>query len=291
MTGREKESGVVAKTMLGAFAMGLAPVVGVTPVCLILVYMDRLGLWWFPLLLVYFALFFVLEGLVFIPIKQRRLHAVIGSEAFYRMYPNELRKALRRVRKSQQPERESVIAAYRDRLVETDTDVRNRKQQLASTVLTVIAAVIVGLLAVWCVYGLYRGMQNGVKTDLARMFHIVSTVVMLTVPFTVFKPQFRMIPQIITSVLLGFTTWADIANKLTKPVLYTMTPVWEDLIVLGIFIVFGFGLAVLANYLRDVLYTVKKQQEFALAMYELDVIGEKELDYLFRKGGEDSQST
>lgn len=282
MTGREKDFGVVAKTMLGAFAMGLATVVSVTPVCLILVYMDRLGPWWFPLLLVYFALFFAVKGLVFIPIKQRRLHAVIGSEMFYRMYPQELKKALRRVRRVAQPERESEIAAYRDRLIDTDTDVRNRKRSRTGTVLTVVAAVITGVLALCCLFGVYRGMQSGVKTDLARIFHVASTAVMLTVPVAVFRQSFKMIPQIAASVLLGFTTWADIANKLTKPAIYTMTPVWRDLIVLGVFIVAGIGLVMLAKYLKDGANTRRKQQEFALAMYELDVIDEKELDYRFR---------
>lgn len=283
MTERKKDFKAVVRTMLEAYAMGLSTAVGFTPVALILVYMDRLGLWWFPLLLVYFALFFSLEALVFIPIKQRRLHHVIGSEMFYQLYPQELNKALRRVRKIPQPERAPVIEAYRNRIVDTEADVQNRKRGRISTILNIAAAVIVGLLALWCVFGLYRGMQNGVKTDLARMFHVVSTAVMLAVPFTVFKPQFKMVPQIITSVLLGFTTWADIANKLTKPAICTMAPVWEDLIVLGVFIVAGFGLAAAANYLKDGLNTRKKQQEFALAMYELDVIDEKDLDYRFRE--------
>ena len=286
MTGREKDFGVVAKTMLGAFAMGLASVVSVTPVCLILVYMDRLGPWWFPLLLVYFALFFAVEGLVFIPIKHRRLHAVIGSEMFYRMYPQELKKALRRVRRVAQPERETVIAAYRDRLVETDTDVQNRKREQASRIITIVSGVIVLALAIWRLGGLYSRILNGAKPDLALVLHAVSAAMLLIVPFTAFGRSFRMIPQIVTGVLLGFTTWADIANRLTKPAVYTMAPVREDLIVLGVFIVAGVGLIALANYLRDVLYTVKKQQEFALAMYELDVIGEKELDYLFRNKNE-----
>jgi hypothetical protein len=52
------------RTMLEAFAMGTAAIVAVTPVVLILCYMDKLKVWWFPLLILYFVIYFALEAFI-----------------------------------------------------------------------------------------------------------------------------------------------------------------------------------------------------------------------------------
>ena len=279
MTGK----GLVWLIYLQNLAMGLASVILFIPVALILVYIEQIGPWWVPLLFAYFTVFFTAQAFVLIPKHFTRLHHQLGSEMFYRMYPDEMKKALRRIRKIPQPEREQVIAEYRARLVDTETDIRNRRRSAASRIIYTAAALVVLALAVFCFYGLFREVQSGEKINLARVLRFVSAFLMLSVSVALFRKWSKMILQVITCVALFADIWANIANKLSVPTRYTMAPVWKGLIIMAIFIVAGIGFALIARRLNTRANTRRNRQEFDLALYQLDVIDEKELAYRMEK--------
>ena len=163
MNKRKADKGIVLRMHLQNMAMGLAPVILFMPVALILHYMEQLGAWWVPLLFTYFAVYYTAQALILIPKHYTKLHHQLGSEMFYQLYPDEMKKALHRIRKTILPERELVIADYRSRMIDTDADERSRKRSTASAVLYTVAAAIVFVLAVFCLYRLIRGLQNGEK--------------------------------------------------------------------------------------------------------------------------------
>ena len=283
MNKRKADKGIVLRMHLQNMAMGLAPVILFMPVALILHYMEQLGAWWVPLLFTYFAVYYTAQALILIPKHYTKLHHQLGSEMFYQLYPDEMKKALHRIRKTISPERELVIADYRSRMIDTDADERSRKRSTASAVLYTVAAAIVFVLAVFCLYRLIRGLQNGEKLNFARVLHFVSIFLMLTVSIALFRKWFGTILQVVTCVMLFYDIWANIANKLNVPVLYTMTPVYEALIVAGVYLVAGLGLPLVARHLNERARMHRNRQEFDLAMYELGVIDEKELAYRMEK--------
>ena len=284
MQKQKKDKWVVLKTMLEALAMGCATLVFALPAILIMVNVDRLGLWWIPLLMAYFALFYAFEGLLIIPKHLHKLQFLYGSEIFYQMYPEEMKKALRRVRKVSQPEREQVLAAYRQRLESTETDEQHERMERISNILYNTAAVIVLALAIWCFYELIRTAQGGKAFRLSFLFDFLSACMMLTVSIAAFRKSPKMILQAITGVLLFFGIWADLANKLSSPMRYTMAPVYEGLIVLAVFALAGIGLVLVAKRLKSYSRTRKEQMEFNLALYELNVIDEGELAFRMNRG-------
>ena len=276
---KKKDKWVVAKTMLEAIAMGCATLVFALPALLIMVNMDRLGLWWIPLLTVYFGLFYAFEGLFVIPKHLRKLHFLYGSEIFYQTYPEEMKKALRRARKVPQPEREQVLASYRERLESTETDAKHEKMERISRILYDAAGVIVLLLAVYCFYALVRTAQGGKTFRLSFLFDFLSACMLLTVAIAAFRKAPKMILQAFTGILLFFGIWGDLANKLSSPMRYTMAPVYEGLIVLAVFLLAGVGLVLVARRLKSYSRTRKEQMEFHLALYELNVIDEGDLAF------------
>lgn len=280
---KKKTGNGLGHALVESLAMGLAPAVLAAPACLILVYMDRLGFWWFPLLIAYFALFFAAQGYILVPKRITRLHHEMGSEMFYRLFPEELKKALRRIRKVSQPEREQVLAAYRDRLTDTDADERGRKYAAAAAALYIAGGLIVLGLAIWCLYSFARGMQAGEDLSFARVLRLVSAAMLLAVSVAVLRRSRKMIPQTAAGIVLAVEIWANLANKIRVPKRYPMTPVWEGLTVLAVFLFAGVGLVMLAGCLMDRSRTHRTRQEFDLALYELGVIDEAELAYRFSR--------
>ena len=281
MEKRKTDKGIAWLVYLQNLAMGLAPAVLFTPVALILRYMEQIGPWWIPLLFAYLAMFCIAQAFILIPKHFTRLHHQLGSEMFYQLYPDEMKKALWRIRKTPQPEREQVVADYRTRLVDTEADIRSRRRNAASRILYAAAALTVLALAGCCFYGLFREVQNGEKLNLARVLRLISVFLMLGVSIILFRKWPKMILQVITCVALFVDIWANVANKLSVPNRYTMAPVWKGLIIMGVFIVAGVGLALIARRLNARAKTRRNRQEFDLALYKLGVIDEKELAYRF----------
>lgn len=77
------------------------------PMVLVLVNMDKLGIWWFPVLLAYFAVFLTLNARMLWRKHLDHVHFIMGDELFYKNYPKE------RERDRRKKERQ---AAYMEKL-------------------------------------------------------------------------------------------------------------------------------------------------------------------------------
>lgn len=279
------EKHVRTKTMLEAFAMGLAAIVSVAPVVIIMCYMDKLNVWWFPLLLLYFALFFTVVAFIVIPESASKMHAMLGSYNFYKAYPQELARKLRQVRRIPDPNREKVIASYRDRMAEDDTDVHIDKLNQWSKNLFFISGTIVTALALWCIVGLFLAALNGEALNIARLFRAGAAFMMILSAFFLFKQTPKHVLHGFTCVLLLFGAWAEFWQDYSEPVNsdihFFLARTHESMIILVIFIAAAFVLASIARGMRKSIRTHHDHQQFLLDMYEIGVFDEKELEARF----------
>ena len=283
MRKRNQDRGIALRSFIEALAIGLAPVFAVIPVLMLIVNGDVLGPWWIPLLMLYIMLFYVGEIFLIGHKYRNEVHMQVGHEAFYEIFPKERRRALRRVRKNPNPERESVLESYRMRLCDADEDEKKAHNTRISNCFYYAAAAIIFALAGYCVYGLYQDAAVGMKMDAAHVLRFLAVVMMLTVAIAALRRSKRYILQTIASVLLFLNIWANFANKVMMPQDYTWVPVFEGLIVLAIFLIAAFGLMIPARMFKSDLPTRREKQAFALDMYELGVIDEKELAYRMEK--------
>ena len=129
---RKKERTQPSRNMLGVLALGLAVPIMIAPAMLIILNASRLGVWWLPLLLLYLLPF--TTGQIFLArhLEKNRIHGVVGDEVFYTLYPQELKKALRRARQEGIPPHiAETVAMYSDRVNGAlSTDGKERKAQL-----------------------------------------------------------------------------------------------------------------------------------------------------------------
>ena len=273
------------KTMLEAFAMGTAAIVAVTPVVLILCYMDKLKVWWFPLLILYFVIFFALEAFLVIPQSASRMHSVLGSYNFYKAFPQELARTLRQYRKYPQPEREKVIASYRERMVTTEADLRNEKLRDHSKRLFLIAGAIVTALVLWCVLGLFLAAKNGEPLNISLLIRAGAAFTMALSAFYIFRRTPKHVLSGVTCALLLLGAWSEFWTDYSKPdgkdIMLMLSQSFESLIILGIFIIAAIVLASIADRLQKSVRTHRDHQQFLLDLYEIGVLDEKELEVRF----------
>ena len=128
----EQERRQPSRNMLGVMTLGLAAPVLIAPAMLIIVNAPRLGVWWLPLLLLYLLPFTTGQLFLVRHMEKNRIHGVVGDEAFYTLYPKDLKKALKRARKEGIPPHVAMtVAMYRDQVSDAlSTDPRKRKAQL-----------------------------------------------------------------------------------------------------------------------------------------------------------------
>ena len=283
MSRKKQSRGIVLINYLETLAMGLAPVMCFLPAAFVLLNADRIGPWFVPILFAYIVLFYLAEGFLVQRKQLRQMHYAAGSEAFYELYPRELKKALRRARKTPDMQRAALIEDYRSRLSETQADARNGKRSRISKTLYLAAGLTVLALALFGAWRLFSEAQDGRATGLAFILHFAATAAMLCTAIAAFRGSKRLFVQWIAGGLQLLSIWADLTNKLTKPTRYTFAPVWEGLIVLAVFAAAGFGLFLLARAFSDNVRTRRERQEFDLALFELNVIDEPELAYRFNR--------
>lgn len=72
-----------------------------TPLVLIFCYADKLGPLWMVLLAAYFGCFILLYASIIKPREMARLRYLLGDEDFYLLFPSELKRELRRLRREQ----------------------------------------------------------------------------------------------------------------------------------------------------------------------------------------------
>lgn len=83
----------------------------IAPAMLIIVNAPRLGVWWLPLLLLYLLPFTTGQLFLVRHMEKNRIHGVVGDEAFYTLYPKDLKKALKRARKEGIPPHVAMTVA------------------------------------------------------------------------------------------------------------------------------------------------------------------------------------
>ena len=293
-TGRDKhmnkntapgEKFAKTRTMLEAFAMGTAAIAAVSPVVLILCYMDRLKVWWFPLLILYFVIFFALEAFLVIPQSASRLHSVLGSYNFYKAFPQELARTLRQYRKYPQPDREKVIASYRERMVTTEADLHNEKLRAHSKRLFLISGAIVTALTLWCVFGLFLSAKNGDPMNISHLIRAGAAFMMALTAFYIFRRTPKHVLSGVTCALLLLGAWSEFWTDYSLPdgkdFQFMLSQSIESLIILGIFMIAAIVLASIADRLQKSVRTHQDHQQFLLDLYEIGVLDEKELEVRF----------
>lgn len=274
------------KTMLETFAMGLAPVVFIgIPVGLISHYMDRINVWWFPLFLIYFTVIFTMKSFIVIPKSASRMHSMIGSYNFYQIYPLERARKLRQVRRIPHPDREKVIASYREKMATDDTEVHSNKLKQWSKYLLLISGTIVTALALWCIVDLFLAALNGEPLNIARMFRAGAAFMMILSAIFLFKHKPINVLHGFTCVLLLLGAWAELWQDYNKPGICDLHSFFakthESMIILAIFIAAAFVLAAVARGIRKSIRTHRDHQQFLLDMYEIGVLDENELKVRF----------
>ncbi len=283
MNGKRQGRGLILRNYFVTLGMGLAAPAVVTPAVILVIKAERIGPWWIPILFAYIILFYVFESFLINRKHMRIMQLQLGPELFYEQYPSELKKALRRARKTPHPEKERILGMYRERMDCTEADTRHEKRFRIGAILYFVAAAIVFGLSAYCLYGLFRGEQNGAKMDLARILRLVSVGMMLIVAITELRRSGRFILQGITAIVLFLDLWANLANALMMPKTHSFAPAIEALILFLIFCVAAIGLSLVAKLLRSELPSRREHQEFNLALYELGVIDEKEIAYRFEQ--------
>lgn len=272
--------------MLETAAMGLAPIVFIgIPVWLICTYMDRINVWWFPLFLIYFTVIFTMKSFIVIPKSASRMHSMIGSYNFYQIYPLERARKLRQVRRTPHPDREKVIASYREKMATDDTEVQSNKLKQWSKYLFFISGTIVTALALWCIVDLFLAASNGEPLNIARMFRAGAAFMMILSAFFLFKQTPKHILHSFTCALLLLGAWAELWKDYNKPgsgdLHSFFAKTHESMIILAIFIAAAFVLAAVARGMRKSIRTHRDHQQFLLDMYEIGVLDENELEVRF----------
>ena len=85
-----------------AFTVGIN-----TPMILIFAHANVFGYWWFVLVLLYMLLFLSIYAFLIKPRDMARLRYMLGDEAFFELFPKELKREIRRLsRENAKHERE-----------------------------------------------------------------------------------------------------------------------------------------------------------------------------------------
>lgn len=77
-------------------ALCIVPVLMIMPGFLLVLYADKLGIWWAILLILYMAILFSVYTWIVYPREMARMRYLLGDEAFFLVYPEEKKKELKR---------------------------------------------------------------------------------------------------------------------------------------------------------------------------------------------------
>ena len=100
-----RTKGLVLKCIAETWLMVLGLIIGLCIGMVIIVNANKLGYWWIAILAVYLSMVFAAIGYMRREKELVELHALIGDELFYQIYPGRLRRELRRKEKARKRKR------------------------------------------------------------------------------------------------------------------------------------------------------------------------------------------
>lgn len=274
------------KIMAVVFPMGLS---GGIIAYLAIEILVSTGPWSLPLLFAYLAVLLAIG--IYIPQKRAKdeYHFRVGNELFYAAYPKELKKALQKAEKrGLSPETEAILVRYRgyaDPGPEVLTPALIRKRRtgriwgLVSAVMLLAAGAVLAYRALPALRNL---LPLSLKSDFTGLFSLLgAALLLLNAVFILYR---REIPQLggTALIVLLLNVWACFVTfSLTKK--YRITDI---LICLGCCAVFVLGRFLVPRFAGDLRSQEQKeadQRKFALDLFTLGVIDEKELKYRLTK--------
>ena len=81
------------------FGAAVFTILANTPLVLLFCYADKLGMWWFPILVAYFGCFLLMYAAIIKPREMARLRYLLGDEDFFLLFPSEMKHELRHIQR------------------------------------------------------------------------------------------------------------------------------------------------------------------------------------------------
>ena len=274
------------KIMAVVFPMGLS---GGAIAYLAIEILVNTGPWGLPLIFAYLAVLLAIG--IYIPQKRAKdeYHFRVGNELFYAAYPKEMKKELRKAEKrGLAQEKAAVLEKYREsdgpvrEILTPDLVRRRRRGAILGFISAVMILAPVPVLAYRALSALQDLLPFSLKSDFTGLFSLLGTVLLVLNAVLVLLR--KEIPQLAgtTLAVLLLNVWACFVTfSLTKKYLAA-----DILICFGCCAVFAIGRFLVPRLTGDLRSQEQKeadQRRFALELFTLGAIDEKELKYRMTK--------
>ncbi len=281
-TGRIREWGIFG-SMAASLLLGLAAPILSLPAFW---FLFRAGSWWIPLFFTYLVLILAPIGYYLERKIRIQQHGVMGSEAFYRAYPDERRRALLMRRKADVPEKvrqtiEACEAKPLPPLGEPEPAFMRRK--IVGLTLFYTAGVLMLAIAAYLGYILYSEWQTPPRSDISGPVTLLAAVFCLvTGVLALFRKKLPLLGYIAAG-LLFVSAWSRLVLILTKNYTPLTSHFVELLISLAVYALAAFVLLCFAVDLKSPAHRQEAERTIILELYELGVLNESELKYRLEK--------
>ncbi|MBQ4424216.1 MAG: hypothetical protein II882_00555 [Lachnospiraceae bacterium] len=257
-----------------------------------LLILRKTGPWWIPMILGYIVLLQIPTAWWITRRDKVRYHAQVGDEVYYQVYPEDLKRALRKARKKRgSKEVNQTITFYRDRLVtaaQPFDELQEKNRRLRAALLYAGGGVlfVLGLFLIRYALPIPKGFlfPGTYLPDYTPIFLLVCALFSLITAAALFmqKPAWRI--KMSASILFFLSFWS-VMISVSKRSHYSV----KDLIILTICLLIyaaaAFGLPALAGDIRTKEQICRDNEEYQLALYELGLIPEDELEFRLLKRG------
>ena len=267
-------------------ALGITLLLGsLTPAiswCGLMIVMHT-GMWWFPLIIVYFIALGIPTKCWFEKRKNSTYHMHVGHEMYYIEHPDELKKVLKKVRKAGLPQDVQRAAAYyrsRPDVVKPFPAKKEKKRRVRAVIMNIGAAitVAVGVFLIFCAFPIRHDIftQELITADYTSIFLLGAGILAITSGIGLFRNKPFMYVRMAAAAMIAISIWsAGLAYSILKRPSYMDSVTCA--VCLGVFIISAFLLPAIAGDIRTAAQVSHDLKETRIELFEMGYLREHEL--------------